>query len=143
VLTGTVAIVTGARRGIGRAVALELARDVVVREMDAELAEWEVDEEATEEERKKIRENRIGWLEADAEELARRYRDGEIGALELIRRHGVILDWGTGELLPKPPKASEPCSNGASYPIGRMARQRTEEKDMDEPRNVPFGAVRP
>jgi NAD(P)-dependent dehydrogenase (short-subunit alcohol dehydrogenase family) len=39
VLTGKVAIVTGARRGIGRAVALELARDVVVREMDAELAE--------------------------------------------------------------------------------------------------------
>jgi N-methylhydantoinase B len=101
VLTGKVAIVAGASRGIGRAVALELARDVVVREMDAELAEWEVDEEATEEERKKIRENRIGWLEADAEELARRYRDGEIGALEQIRRHGVILDWGTGELLPK------------------------------------------
>jgi hypothetical protein len=63
--------------------------------------EGEVDEEATEVERKKIRENRIGWLEADAEELARRYRDGEIGALELIRRHGVILDWGTGELLRK------------------------------------------
>jgi N-methylhydantoinase A/oxoprolinase/acetone carboxylase beta subunit len=26
---------------------------------------------------------------------------GEIGTLEPIRRHGVILDWGTGELLPK------------------------------------------
>ena len=34
-------------------------------------------------------------------ELARRYQEGKIGTFELIRRHGVILDWGTGELLPK------------------------------------------
>jgi N-methylhydantoinase B len=81
----------GARRDYG----------VVVREVDAGLAEWKVDEEATEGERRRIRENRIGWLEADPEGLARRYREGEIGTLELIRRHGVILDWGTGELLPK------------------------------------------
>jgi N-methylhydantoinase B len=81
----------GARRDYG----------VVVREVDAGLAEWKVDEEATEGERRRIRENRIGWLKADPEGLARRYREGEIGTLELIRRHGVILDWGTGELLPK------------------------------------------
>jgi N-methylhydantoinase B len=74
---------------------------VVVREVDAELAEWEVDEEATEEERAKIRKNRISWLDADAEELAERYRKGGVETLELIRRYGVILDWGTGELLPK------------------------------------------
>jgi N-methylhydantoinase B len=74
---------------------------VVVREVDAELAEWEVDEAATEEERKNIRESRIGWLEAKPEELAQRYREGQIGTLGLIRRHGVILNWGTGELLPK------------------------------------------
>jgi N-methylhydantoinase B len=81
----------GARRDYG----------VVVREVDAELAEWNVDEEATEEERTKIRENRVGWLETDPEELAQRYRDGKVDTLTLIRRHGVILDWGTGELLPK------------------------------------------
>lgn len=74
---------------------------VVVREVDAELAEWEVNEEATERERAYIRGNRLGWLDEDAEKLAERYRKGEVGALELIRRHGVILDWGTGELLPK------------------------------------------
>jgi N-methylhydantoinase B len=74
---------------------------VVVSEVDAELAEWEVDEEATEREREHIRENRLGWLEANPEEVAKRYRDGEIGALDAIRRYGVILDWGTGELLPK------------------------------------------
>jgi N-methylhydantoinase B len=34
-------------------------------------------------------------------ELARRYQEAKIGTFELIRRYGVILDWGTGELLPK------------------------------------------
>ena len=34
-------------------------------------------------------------------ELARRYQEAKISTFELIRRHGVILDWGTGELLPK------------------------------------------
>ncbi|MEW6636596.1 MAG: hydantoinase B/oxoprolinase family protein, partial [Actinomycetota bacterium] len=70
-------------------------------EVDAELAEWEVDEEATEREREHIRENRLRWLEEDPEELAKKYRRGEADTLTLIRRHGVILDWGTGELLPK------------------------------------------
>lgn len=83
--------VEGARRDYG----------VVVREVDAELAEWEIDEQATAEERAEIRRSRRGWLEEDPEALARRYRDGELGHLDLIRRHGVILDWGTGELLPK------------------------------------------
>lgn len=81
----------GARRDYG----------VVVREVDAELAEWEVDEEATKREREHIRENRLRWLEEDPEELAKKYRRGEADTLTLIRRHGVILDWGTGELLPK------------------------------------------
>ncbi|QIN80043.1 hydantoinase B/oxoprolinase family protein [Rubrobacter marinus] len=83
--------VEGARRDYG----------VVVREVDAELAEWEVDEGATRKERAEIREKRLSWLEEDPEALAARYRGGEVGTSELIRRHGVILDWGTGELLPK------------------------------------------
>jgi N-methylhydantoinase B len=83
--------VEGARRDYG----------VVVREVDAELAEWEVDEEATRRERAETMEKRVGWLEENPEALAERYRSGEVGTVELIRRHGVILDWGTGELLPK------------------------------------------
>ena len=43
---------------------------------------------------------RRGWLEEDAEGVAERYRDGELDILDLVRRYGVILDWGTGELLP-------------------------------------------
>ena len=42
-----------------------------------------------------------GWLEEDAESVAERYRDGELDVLDLVRHYGVILDWGTGELLPK------------------------------------------
>ncbi len=41
------------------------------------------------------------WLEEDSESVAKRYRNGELGQLDVIRRYGVILDWGTGELFPK------------------------------------------
>jgi N-methylhydantoinase B len=84
-------------------VSIERARKdygVVVREVDAELSEYEVDDEATAAERERIRADRAGWLEAPADEVARRYRDGELDQLDVIRRHGVVLDWGTGELLP-------------------------------------------
>ena len=74
---------------------------VVVREIDAELAEYEVDEAATEAERERIRAARHGWLEEDPEGVAERYRSGELDLLDVLRRHGVILDWGTGELLPQ------------------------------------------
>ena len=33
--------------------------------------------------------------------MASDYRSGELDQLDVIRRHGVILDWGTGELLPR------------------------------------------
>ena len=33
--------------------------------------------------------------------MARRYREGELDVLDLVRRYGVIVDWGTGELFPK------------------------------------------
>jgi N-methylhydantoinase B len=72
---------------------------VVVREVDAELSEYELDAEATEAERKKIREARMGWLEEDPAKVAERYRAGELDLLDVLRRYGVILDWGTGELL--------------------------------------------
>jgi N-methylhydantoinase B len=74
---------------------------VVVREVDADLALYEVDEEATAEERERIRSQRLSWLEEDPEAVAARYRSGELDALDLVRHYGVILDWGTGELLPK------------------------------------------
>jgi len=85
-------------------VSIERARKdygVVVREVDAELAEYEVDEEATAAERELIRAARLGWLDEDPAMVAERYRSGDVDQLDVIRRHGVILDWGTGELLPR------------------------------------------
>ena len=42
---------------------------------------------------------RHGWLEEDPATVAARFQKGEIDAYDVIRRHGVICDWGTGELL--------------------------------------------
>jgi N-methylhydantoinase B len=77
------------------------ARDygVVVRAVDPELDDYEIDGEATARMREEIRGARPGWLEEDAEDVARRYREGELDVLDLVRRYGVILDWGTGQLL--------------------------------------------
>jgi N-methylhydantoinase B len=60
-----------------------------------------VDPVATEHERAAIRGARGGWLQEDAEQVAARYRAGELSVLDLCRRYGVIVDWGTGELLPE------------------------------------------
>jgi N-methylhydantoinase B len=73
---------------------------VVVEEVDPELSEYRLDLAATESERAGIRAARRGWLEEDAESVAARYRSGELGVHDVIRRHGVIVDWGTGELFP-------------------------------------------
>jgi len=85
-------------------VSIERARKdygVVVNEVDAELSEYVVDLEETERERARIAEERWGWLDEDPESVAERFRAGELDEMDVIRRHAVVLDWGTGELLPK------------------------------------------
>ena len=72
---------------------------VVIREIDAELDEFEIDEAATEALRAEIRASRAGWLTEDPRVIAENYRNGSLPMLDVIRRHGVILDWGTGELF--------------------------------------------
>ncbi|MFF9073548.1 hydantoinase B/oxoprolinase family protein [Streptomyces sp. NPDC014872] len=72
---------------------------VVIRPVRPELDEYELDEEATAALRTEIAAARAGWLAQDPEELAERYRAGEVDMLDMIRRYGVIVDWGTGELL--------------------------------------------
>ena len=74
---------------------------VVLRETDAERGQYEVEQEATERERERIREQRFAWLQEDPESVAARYRHGELDQLDLVRQYGVILDWGSGTLLPK------------------------------------------
>jgi N-methylhydantoinase B len=74
---------------------------VVVEELDAELAEYRVDVEATAAARERIGRERLEWLTSDPEGVAERYRSGDLDVLDLVRRYGVIVDWGTGELLPR------------------------------------------
>jgi N-methylhydantoinase B len=85
-------------------VSLERARKdygVVIREVDAERAVYEVDDEETAREREQQRAARLGWLDEDPESVAVRYRAGELDVLDLVRRYGVVLDWNSGELFPR------------------------------------------
>ena len=72
---------------------------VIVKEVDADLAQYEVDHDATLLQRANISSNRLKWLQHDAEDVAGKYRSGELDMLDLIRRYGVIVNWGSGELL--------------------------------------------
>jgi N-methylhydantoinase B len=70
---------------------------VIVR--DEELGDYKLDEEATGAARNEIRAQRRGWLELDPHDVAARYRSGELDVFDVVRRYGVILHWGTGELF--------------------------------------------
>lgn len=77
---------------------------VVITEIDAELDHYKLDLEATEQTRQQIRAERGSLLEEDASQVAEKYRRGELDQLDLVRHYGVILDWATGELLPRTTK---------------------------------------
>lgn len=74
---------------------------VVVHVVDLDLDEYKIDENATLAERARIASHRKDWLNEDAEKIAALYRDKKLNMLDLIRQYGVIVDWGSGELLPK------------------------------------------
>jgi len=74
---------------------------VVINPIDPELDRYDLDEQATATLRGQIAAERGAWLDADPEDLAARYREGELGMLDMIRQYGVIVDWGSGELLPE------------------------------------------
>jgi N-methylhydantoinase B len=85
-------------------VSIERARKdygVVVEEIDPEVSDYRLDPAATEAERVALRAARNGWLEEDPASIAGRYKAGELDTLDLVRRYGVIVDWGTGELFPR------------------------------------------
>jgi N-methylhydantoinase B len=80
-------------------VSLQRARKdygVVLRVIDADLADYAVDEAATRRERALIRAQRRGWLAVSPTEVAQRYRAGDLDRFDVVRQYGVILDWGTG-----------------------------------------------
>ncbi len=73
---------------------------VVINSVDPEICAYEIDTAATAALRRQIRAERLGWLETDPAEISARFKAGEIDALDAVRRHAVILDWDTGDLLP-------------------------------------------
>ena len=72
---------------------------VVLKIIDEELSEYEIDIETTDKERDYIRKNRKAWMVEDPNIVQKKYIMGEIDMLDVIRRYGVILDWGTNEVL--------------------------------------------
>ncbi|MEI5681058.1 hydantoinase B/oxoprolinase family protein [Mesorhizobium sp. CGMCC 1.15528] len=85
-------------------VSLERAKTdygVVIREIDRDLCQYEIDEAATEACRADIRATRKDRARMDPAEVARKYQAGEINTLDAVRHYAVILDWETGEVLPK------------------------------------------
>ncbi|TCP50041.1 N-methylhydantoinase B [Tamaricihabitans halophyticus] len=74
---------------------------VVITAIDPEVDAYELDTSATTVARDRIRAERKGWLSADPDEVAERFRAGELDMFDLIRKYAVIVDWGTGELYPE------------------------------------------
>ena len=74
---------------------------VVIRALDPDVLDYEIDFEATIKSRSYIRDNRKMWAKTDPDKVSRMYTNGEIDAMDAVRRYAVILDWGTGELMPK------------------------------------------
>jgi N-methylhydantoinase B len=79
----------------------ELDYGVVIKVIDADMLDYELDLAATETARAHIRKNRVGWARMDPAEVAQMYQKGEINEMDAVRKYAVILDWGTGELMPK------------------------------------------
>ena len=72
---------------------------VIINEIDAELDEYEIDLDGTKEQRDYIRKNRKNWITEDIDSVYKKYQAGEIDRLDLVRHYGVVLDYGTDEIL--------------------------------------------
>ncbi len=84
-------------------VSIERARKdygVIIHEIDRELDQFEINYEATQNERDYIRHNRKNWFNEAPEEVARLYRAGEINQMDVIRKYGVIMDYTSNSVLP-------------------------------------------
>jgi len=101
---------------------------VIVKEVDKDLCHYEVDLDATEKERDRIDRARAAWLEEDAEKVAARYRKKELTALDLIRQYGVIVDWGSGQLLEKTTRQFRDMLKRRTVPYWAIRRQSATAK---------------
>jgi N-methylhydantoinase B len=72
---------------------------VIIKEIDRDLDLFEIDYEATDAERNQIGRQRKQWLEVNPLVVEEKYLNGEIDKLDVIRRYGVIMDYGTNKAL--------------------------------------------
>ena len=77
----------------------ELDYGVVIKVIDADMLDYEIDIAATEKARAHIREHRVGWARMDPDGVSQMYQKGEINEMDAVRKYAVILDWGSGELM--------------------------------------------
>jgi N-methylhydantoinase B len=101
---------------------------VIVKEVDADLCQYEVDLAATEKERDRVDLARSGWLNEDANKIAERYRKGELNALDLIRQYGVIVDWGSGKLLENTTRQFRVMLKRRTVPYWAMRRKAAQDR---------------
>ena len=74
---------------------------VVIKEIDRDLDQFEINLKETEETREYIRNNRKQWLEEDVDTVFEKYLKGEVDHLDLIRRYGIVIDLSTNTVLRK------------------------------------------
>ncbi|KAA3509531.1 hydantoinase B/oxoprolinase family protein [Agrobacterium rosae] len=74
---------------------------VVVKTIDRDLCQYEIDVPGTEAARSEIRAKRKEWARMDPHAVSARYKAGEINSLDAVRRFAVILDWESGDVLEK------------------------------------------
>jgi len=101
---------------------------VIVKEVDADLCQYEVDLAATEKERDRIDLARSSWLNEDANKIAERYRKGELNALDLIRQYGVIVDWGSGKLLENTTRQFRDMLKRRTVPYWSMRKKAAQDR---------------
>jgi N-methylhydantoinase B len=101
---------------------------VIVKEVDADLCQYEVDLAATEKERDRIDLARSSWLNEDANKIADRYRKGELNALDLIRQYGVIVDWGSGKLLENTTRQFRDMLKRRTVPYWSMRKKAAQDR---------------
>tara|TARA_Y100001970_G_C14259133_1_gene878147 strand:+ start:2154 stop:4226 length:2073 start_codon:yes stop_codon:yes gene_type:complete len=77
---------------------------VVLKLIDRDKAKYSIDEKATKVERQKQKKQRLKKIKEDPKKIAQKYKNGDLDEMDLVRHYAVIVDWGTGELLPKTTK---------------------------------------
>ena len=114
-------------------VSLERAKKdygVVLKLLDKDCAEYNIDLKATNAERKKQKASRLKRINMNPKTIAARYRKGELDEMDLVRHYAVIVDWGTGQLLPKTTKEYRAMFNRRIVPWWSGKKKMVKKKSL-------------